>query len=416
MREIRRESGPRDGLIEAAVVALSAAMAALSIRLFSPAEFHDTALVMAPAIAAGIAAAVTTRRAIQRRSLGSLRNNSRRLARAQSVLQDERGERAALREFVKSLDSASDESAVLAVAEQALGRQLAPHSTELHLVDRVDPILVLVVSTGNHKPLPDDRPSPWVSLAGRTSSTLVYETTAAPDICPHLARRLSEPVSAVAVPLSVGGGLLGVLYAFGPDGRRPGRYDVSYIEDIAAALANRLAVIRSTAADASDDQTDRLTGLPDRAATQRRLLSMIDERRSFTVAVADIDDLGHLNEIAGRDSGDRSLEILAATARRAVRPKDIVGRIGGDELLFIFPDTTPDDAVKALERLREALLLAQSSAEIAPFTLSVGVVASSHGGPIDKILMRAADALRFAKSEGGNRVVLTPKVNAEPPA
>ncbi len=415
MRTIRRKSGRRDGSIEAAtIVALATATPALLIHLFSPAEFRDAALVVGPAIAAALATAITTRKVVVRRLLGLLRSSNRRLAHAKSMLEDEQAERAALREFAESLDSAPTEAAALAVAERAFGRHLAPHSTELHLVDRVDPILVLALSTGDHKPLPDDRPSPWISLAGRTSSTLIYETTAGSEVCPHLAGRLNEAVSAVAVPLTVGGGLLGVLYTFGPDDRRPGKRDVTYVEDFAAALANRLAVIRSTRTSASDDQIDRLTGLPDRVTTQRKLLSMIDDRRSFTIAVADIDDLGRINEIAGREIGDRSLEILAATARRAVRPKDIVGRIGGDELLFIFPDTTPDDAVKALERLREALFLTQSTAEVAAFTLSVGVIGSSYGGPIDKILMRAADALGFAKSEGGNRVVLAPRVDAEP--
>jgi len=415
MRTKRRDRNRRDGSLEAAaIVALAAAAAGAPVNWLAPAQYRGPASIAAAAGVAAIAAIVTNRTLVIRRLLGSLKKSNGKLAAVRTQLDDEQAERAALREFVKAIDAADNEKSLLSIAENAFRKHLAPHSTELHLVDRVDPIIALAFATGDHVPLSDNRPSPWVSLAGRTSSTLVYESTDDPEVCQHLADRLREPVSAIAAPLVVAGGLLGVLYTFGPNGNRPGSRDVAYVEDFATALAGRLAVIRTSSAQPYDDRTDRLTGLPDRATTQRRLLTMIDDRRSFTIAVADIDEFGHINDIAGRDAGDRALEILAATARRAVRPIDVVGRIGGDELLFIFPDTTPDDAVKALERLREALFLTQTSAEAVNFTLSIGVIGSSYGGPIDKILMRAADALRFAKSEGGNRVVLAPAVEATP--
>lgn len=417
MRMKKPDPSRRDGTFEAAViVALASAAAGVLANWFTPIEYRGSATIAAAAATAAIVAVITARSLVVRRLLGTLRKSNRQLARVRGQLEDEQAERAALRDFVRAIDAAPDEAAVLAVAEDAFSRHLAPHSAELHLVDRVDPILALAFATGHHVPLRDNRPSPWVSLAGRTSSTLVYETTDDSEVCPHLAGRLTDPVSAVAVPLVVAEGLLGVLYTFGPNGKRPGGHDVAYVEDFAIALAGRLAVIRSSTVEPLDDRIDRLTGLPDRATTQRRLLAMIGDRRSFTIAVADIDDFGHINDIAGRDAGDRALEILAATARKAVRPIDVVGRIGGDELLFIFPDTTPDDAVKALERLREALFLTQSTAESANFTLSIGVIGSSYGGPIDKVLLRAADALRYAKSEGGNRVVLAPAVEASPSA
>jgi len=416
MRMKRRDRNRRDGsFLAAMVVAVAAVAAGLLANQFVSVQYRAMSTIAASAAVAAITVVATTRTLVIRRLLGTLRKSNRQLARTTSLLEDERAARTALREFVRALDTAEDERSVLSVAENTFRRHLAPHSTELHLVDRVDPILALAFATGDHVPLPDSRPSPWVSLAGRASATLVYESTTDPEVCAHLAERLAEPASAVAVPLIVANGLLGVLYAFGPDGKRPGVQDVAYVEDFAIALAARLAVIRSVSDSPPDDRVDRLTGLPDRTTTQRRLLSMIDDRRSFTIAVADIDNFNRINEVAGRDEGDRALEILAATARKAVRPIDIVGRIGGDELLFIFPDTTPDDAVKALERLREALFLTQATAEAANFTLSIGVIGSSYGGPIDKILMRAADALRYAKSEGGNRVVLAPPVGAAPP-
>ena len=72
---------------------------------------------------------------------------------------------------------------------------------------------------------------------------------------------------------------------------------------------------------------------------QERVIRLLEERQSFTVAVADIDSFGVLNDQHGREVGDRALQTAGQVARRAIRPDDIVGRIGGDELLFIFPRT-----------------------------------------------------------------------------
>ena len=85
----------------------------------------------------------------------------------------------------------------------------------------------------------------------------------------------------------------------------------------------------------------------------------------------------------------------------------MVGRVGGDELLFVMPDTAPVDATRAIERIREELFVQQSATEGIPrFTLSVGVVGSAAGLTIDAILKTAAGALRAARSSGGNRIVV----------
>jgi diguanylate cyclase (GGDEF)-like protein len=154
------------------------------------------------------------------------------------------------------------------------------------------------------------------------------------------------------------------------------------------------------------DEIDKLTGLPDRAAMQDRVLRMLRDRQPFTVAVADIDGFGKLNEAQGSDVGDRALQLIARVGRKAIRPGDIIGRIGGDEFLFVLPRTSPEDATRAFERLREELTLAQADATVPSFSLSIGVIGSGSGGTIEEILHRAAGALDHAKSQGGNRVVV----------
>jgi diguanylate cyclase (GGDEF)-like protein len=288
---------------------------------------------------------------------------------------------------------------------------------ELHLIDAIDPVLELAVATGDHPTKEGVRTSPWDSVAARTNTTLVYDTTDRLDVCGHLRSRLHAPMSAMAVPVNVMGRLLGVLYGFGPEGQQPGQGDVKFLEDVASLIGARLAILRaSTSSAATADDIDKLTGLPDRAAMQERVLRMLRDRQPFTVAVADIDGFGQLNEQEGRDVGDRALQLIARVARKAIRPGDAIGRIGGDEFLFVLPRTTPEDATRAFERLREELVLAQSTVADAPFSLSIGVIGSGSGGTIEEILHRAAGALDHARSQGGNRVVVAHTAKPAPRA
>ena len=102
-------------------------------------------------------------------------------------------------------------------------------------------------------------------------------------------------------------------------------------------IAARIAILRSGAVPAPTETVDRLTGLPDRATMQRRLVELLHHRVPFAIAVADIDGFAALNEQQGRDAGDYALQIVAQVARRSLRPDDLLGRIGGDEFLIVFP-------------------------------------------------------------------------------
>jgi diguanylate cyclase (GGDEF)-like protein len=256
----------------------------------------------------------------------------------------------------------------------------------------------------------------------RTGRTLLYETTERADVCSHLRSRLHEPASAVAVPVSVAGRALGVLYGFGPENDQPGPGDVEFLEDIAHVIAARIAILRSGAVPAPGETVDRLTGLPDRRTMQKRLVELLHDRVPFAVAVADIDGFGAMNDQRGRDAGDVALQLLGQVARRSLRPDDLLGRIGGDEFLIVFPNSSGDEATRAVERIREELVLGQSTAQCPQFTLSIGVIDSTCGSTIEELLHRAASALEYARNEGGNRVVVghaaphTPSGRPTPPA
>lgn len=421
MKSRRRDEtrwSDRTALVAASVALPVAVAAAATILVTGDASTTGGMLaITVPGVVAAIATAVASHLLLIRRHRDRERVNNRRLSATKRELHDEKQERAVLRELDAALDLAPSETAATDVVRDAFTKHLSMQPMELHLIDAVDPVLELVVATGDHPTKEGVRTSPWDSVAARTNATLVYETTDRLEVCGHLLSRLHRPMSAAAVPVNVMGRLLGVLYSFGPEGQQPGVGDVKFLEDLAGLIGARLAILRASSSSAATaDNIDKLTGLPDRGAMQERVLRMLRDRQPFTVAVADIDGFGRLNDLEGREVGDRALQLIARIARKAVRPGDVIGRIGGDEFLFVLPRTSPEDATRAFERLREELTLSQAGSSDPAFTLSIGVIGSGSGGTIEEILHRAAGALDHAKSQGGNRVVVAHTAKPAGPA
>lgn len=420
MRSRRRDEtrwSDRTALV-AASVALPVAISAAAVALvLGDAEMLVGLLyVVVPGVVAAVFTAIAVTFLLIRRHRDRERVNNRRLSASRRELHDEKQERAVLRELDAALDHAPSEAEAIDVIRESFTKHLSMQPMELHLVDPIDPVLELAIATGDHPTKPAERTSPWDSLAARSNTTLVYDTTDRLDACAHMLSRLHRPMSAIAIPVNVMGRLLGVLYGFGPEGQQPGAGDVKFLQDVASLVGARLAILRASIATAATaENIDKLTGLPDRAAMQERVLRMLRERQPFTVAVADIDGFGRLNEVEGTEVGDRALQLVARISRRAIRPGDIIGRIGGDEFLYVLPRTTPEDATRAFERLREELTLAQAGSADPPFSLSIGVIGSGSGGTIEEILHRAAGALDHAKSQGGNRVVVAHTAKPSPP-
>lgn len=395
---------------------VTAAAAVIAVLEGNPGTILGILSIAVPAVVAAIATAIAINVFLIRRHRFRERAANRRISSTKRELQDEKQERSMLRELDNAIDHAETEPDAVEVIRQSFAKHLSMQPMELHLVHPVDPVLELALAAGDHQARPSTRVSPWDALAARSNSTIVYDTTDRLDVCPHVASRVDGPMSVIAAPVNAMGRLIGVLYGFGPNGQEPGSGDIRFLEDLARLIGARLAIIRASSGTRDiTEAVDRLTGLPDRAAMQNRVLRLLNDRQPFTVAVADIDNFTSLNDSKGRDIGDRALQLFGRVARKAIRPSDIIGRIGGDEFLIVLPHTTPDDATRAFERLREELALAQAETSDPTLTLSIGVIGSASGGTIEEILHRAAGALDHAKKQGGNRVVVAHTVKESPP-
>ena len=99
---------------------------------------------------------------------------------------------------------------------------------------------------------------------------------------------------------------------------------------------------------------------------------------SLAIALCDVDRFKVYNDELGHLAGDQALRAIAATIRGSLRGKDMAYRFGGEELLIVLPDTTAEEALAAVERVRAAV---QAAALPHPagiggvLTVSIGVAA-----------------------------------------
>jgi diguanylate cyclase (GGDEF)-like protein len=159
--------------------------------------------------------------------------------------------------------------------------------------------------------------------------------------------------------------------------------------------------------------TDYLTGLANRRTLMqlgdRRFSQAQANRKTFAVAVIDIDHFKTVNDRFGHDTGDRALIHAAKALQRSCPPGTVLGRQGGEEFVALLDCDAVIDAMSTAERLRAALEsepMPMTQGTL-PITISIGVgVATERDRNYDDTLRRADQALYAAKSGGRNRVEL----------
>ena len=156
---------------------------------------------------------------------------------------------------------------------------------------------------------------------------------------------------------------------------------------------------------------DPLTGLPNRRYMQKRIEQerYRAERsdREFSFIMADIDGFKQFNDNYGHDCGDYVLREIAEVLQGMVRKQDVVSRWGGEEFLFLLPETGRDGAVKTAEKIRkkiEAKKLIYDGKELG-ITMTFGVATCRWEDNTEEQIKRADTALLLGKNKGKNCVV-----------
>jgi two-component system cell cycle response regulator len=167
---------------------------------------------------------------------------------------------------------------------------------------------------------------------------------------------------------------------------------------------------------------DPLTGLYNRRYATPYLNHLIEQsnttRSPFAVILADMDFFKRVNDVYGHTSGDAVLVETARRLRAAVRPDDMVARIGGEEFLIVMPATDVATAQTTANRLCDAVSCQQfvipGATKPISITISLGLTSGASAlqcgrrafETVDELVDRADKALYGAKLRGRNRVGL----------
>jgi diguanylate cyclase (GGDEF)-like protein len=160
---------------------------------------------------------------------------------------------------------------------------------------------------------------------------------------------------------------------------------------------------------------DRLTRLYNYGFFRERLSLEMERARasgdSVALVMIDVDNIRHINDRHGRETGNRALAGIADILRGATRRGDFLVRYGGEELAVLLYGATLEEARTCAEAVRQGVEeRAFEGGETQPggrLTISAGVAVTGEGVDSDEALIRAADrALFLAKEAGRNRVVV----------
>lgn len=158
-------------------------------------------------------------------------------------------------------------------------------------------------------------------------------------------------------------------------------------------------------------ETDQLTGLYNRryilkAIEQEMALYEINQK-PFTVAIADVDDFKKINDCFGHNEGDKALSAIAQNIKSVLRKEDVVARWGGEEFIFLLPQTSLAQSLIAMEKVRNAISRLNMFHQKYNYSLTVTIGVSTYNGrqKLKDLFKRADSNLYAGKQSGKNKAV-----------
>lgn len=308
--------------------------------------------------------------------------------------------------FERALAQTRSEPAALRAAMRAVDELMPDADVSLLLAVPDEPLVGWSVRMVDGEVTPAEPVAGTPSCAALATGAPVMTTSSSLDACDHI----EDPemaVSALCIPLRLDDRALGVVSIVGAPGESPDDHTVKLIGWLVERTGVRVSEQRRLHGRSVMVREDVVTGLPGPQTLNRNLRETIRSLVPFCLAIVDVDDYAGLLHLRPGEETDDALRMLAETLRLTLRPDDLVCRIDGGQFGVLLANCTGNQASLALERVREALVLALSVEGAVPFTFSAGVVESHRGTSIEDLLERAALAAGEAHRGGGNRVAVS---------
>jgi diguanylate cyclase (GGDEF)-like protein len=217
----------------------------------------------------------------------------------------------------------------------------------------------------------------------------------------------SSTNSLIAVPLIVNGEIIGVMESINKIEGDFTAFDLQVMQFVStqSAIAIKNADLYDMAI------RDGLTKLYIRKYFRERLYEEWQRSKrnksSLTLAMLDIDHFKNINDTYGHQAGDLVLKELADILRKNCRSIDIPCRYGGEEFTIILSETSRDQALVFLERIRtviEASRIDYHDHSI-QVTMSLGYASfpDLDPGDLESFIEMADRALYISKKTGRNK-------------
>ena len=178
-----------------------------------------------------------------------------------------------------------------------------------------------------------------------------------------------------------------------------------FLHAAAGATLLRAALDRAS----SVAETDRLTGLLNRAGFMARLEAEVNRaRRShwpLAVGFLDVDNFKQVNDVQGHLAGDEVLKLAGAAIGDNVRNYDAAARFGGDEFVVLWPVLSAAGAEASARRLHDVLTrTVREAGHDVTFSLGVAVFEDV---PEPSTVLDSADSLMYEVKRSGKGRVMT---------
>ncbi len=156
--------------------------------------------------------------------------------------------------------------------------------------------------------------------------------------------------------------------------------------------------------------TDQLTGLNNKIATERKIQEYIEQNpdKQCLFFLFDIDNFKKINDTLGHAFGDEVLRSLGRQLSNEFRVTDIIGRTGGDEFILFLKDIKTDELLEKEAKRFVNFFHSFQAGEYVKYsaTSSIGATVFPRDAKDYYGLYTAADsALYEAKRQGKNRMV-----------
>ncbi len=183
---------------------------------------------------------------------------------------------------------------------------------------------------------------------------------------------------------------------------------VGYISEAERRLKERLRELA---------YKDELTGCVNYRWAMQILENEIERSERYqketAVIIIDIDHFKDINDAYGHLAGNDVLKTFVDVLKNNIRTIDTVGRYGGEEFIIIFPEKNSEEALVAVDRIRERLSELHMAGRHFKhgldirLTFSAGVVSFPlNGKDLDVLIDTADKALYRAKNDGRNRTTI----------